>query len=210
MKFADNYPDISGSSHNGPELSGNYYQRSGGAGSKVGTQSDGFTHLMMTTEFWRDPGSSVPQPGEINHYYYGAGQSWYYGDHYYPNGRIVGESPIYGRNNGPWFAERQNFVPKLGEWNCYEFMVKLNTVVTDGLRGVNLGEYLKDGRMTLWINGKIASDYPNMVMRYINGLKLDRVGINLHCHENLGDDSYVWYDNIVVATQYIGPMYIGN
>jgi hypothetical protein len=70
--------------------------------------------------------------------------------------------------------------------------------------------YLNDGRLTGWINGEKVIDFPNITLRYNDALMLERFGLQFHVQSNgirLGSgDHYVWYDHVVLATEYIGPM----
>src|SRR5206468_1574756 len=78
-------------------------------------------------------------------------------------------------------------------WYCYELMVKLNTP------GQN------DGEVKYWIDGIVRGDFPNLNIRSIPTLKIDTALIGLHAlHSERVNKK--WYDNVVVATNYIGPM----
>jgi hypothetical protein len=87
-----------------------------------------------------------------------------------------------------------NFLPLRDKWYCVELIVKANTP----------GK--KDGEVKYWIDGKMAGDFPDLNMRSISTLKLDRA--NLTClHANHTERVLTkWYGNVVIATQYIGPM----
>ena len=62
-----------------------------------------------------------------------------------------------------------------------------------------------DGEVKYWIDGKVAGDFPNLNLRSISTLKLDHARFMLHSltSERLNQK---WYDNVVIATKYIGPM----
>ena len=81
----------------------------------------------------------------------------------------------------------------MGEWHCYEFMVKANT---PGLR---------DGRLAAWLDGNLIADFPNLRLRDLNTLKMNKFGISMHCYNN-PVETHKWVDNVVVATSYIGPL----
>jgi hypothetical protein len=65
---------------------------------------------------------------------------------------------------------------------------------------------LRDGRIALWLDGAIIADFPNLRLRDTTDLKIDRVGISLHGNGGILATSKKWYDNVVVAKSYIGPM----
>ena len=76
----------------------------------------------------------------------------------------------------------------------YELMIKANTP----------GE--RDGRITIWFDGVLAADFGNLRLRDIDSLKIDRFGVGFHIHSNPGGLTKKWYDNVVAASSYIGPM----
>src|SRR5437588_9803078 len=62
-----------------------------------------------------------------------------------------------------------------------------------------------DGEVKYWIDGNVVGDFPNLNIRSISSLKIDTAHIGLHAlHSERVNKK--WYDNVVVATQYIGPM----
>ena len=63
----------------------------------------------------------------------------------------------------------------------------------------------RDGEVKYWIDGKLVSDFPNLNIRSVSTLKMDEAHIGLHAmhSERLNKK---WYDNVVIATKYIGPM----
>jgi hypothetical protein len=86
-----------------------------------------------------------------------------------------------------------NFLPQRNRWYCYELMVRVNAP------GQN------DGEVKYWIDGKLISDFPNLNVRSISTLKIDEAHIGLHAQHSERVNKK-WYDNVVIATQYIGPM----
>jgi len=64
----------------------------------------------------------------------------------------------------------------------------------------------RDGRIAFWVDGVLAADFPNMRLRDTTDLKIDRVDISLHGNGGILATSKKWYDNVVVAKSYIGPM----
>ncbi len=96
-------------------------------------------------------------------------------------------------NFGPHFVPRPNLVPELGRWYCYEYMVKANA---PGRR---------DGRIACWVDGKLIADFPNLRLRDLGTLKIERFGVSLHLGTNTIRANRKWYDDVVAATSYIGP-----
>ncbi len=86
-----------------------------------------------------------------------------------------------------------DWVPQRNRWYCYELMVKANTP------GKN------DGEVAYWIDGQLRSRFPNLVLRSISTLKMDVATIGLHARRSERVNKK-WYDNVVLAKQYVGPM----
>ena len=89
---------------------------------------------------------------------------------------------------------RPNVVPELGRWYAYEVLLKANT---PGQR---------DGRVTCWLDGEVVAEFPNLRLRDIDTLQIDHFSIGLHAKSNPNGPTRKWYDNLVAATEYIGPM----
>src|SRR5947207_2088263 len=125
-----------------------------------------------------------------------------YGDHWYSDGYVVPYDDSGLGNKGLWQAypaqypdwkALPNWQPQRDRWYCYELMVKLNTP------GQN------DGEGKYWIDGNVVGDFPDLNIRSIPTLKVDTATIALHAlHSEQGNKK--WYDNVVIATKYIGPM----
>jgi len=116
-----------------------------------------------------------------------------YADHLYPDGMVMPWTYKEG-NYGPDFIKRPKFSIELGRWYCYEFMLKANTP----------GE--RDGRITAWVDGEVILDFGNMRFRDTDELKIDLVGFSFGCASN-PVATKAWFDNIVIAKSYIGPIY---
>jgi hypothetical protein len=95
---------------------------------------------------------------------------------------------------GPYFVPRLNFFPELNRWYSYELMVKANT---PGQR---------DGRIAVWIDGNLVADFLNVRLRDVSTLKIDQFWLSFHIGSNTIRQNLKWYDNVVVARSYIGPM----
>ena len=95
---------------------------------------------------------------------------------------------------GKGFVPRPDIVPERGRWYCFEFMVRANTV----------GQ--RDGRVACWLDGKLYADFPNLRLRDVETLKIDRFGVGLHIGHNIVRENRKYYDDVVAATSYIGPL----
>jgi hypothetical protein len=176
--------NVLGSSHNGSTISAHYCC--------PGQRADGYNKFFVSYEVGRwDTGTA--NPGSLNIYVYHPDQRDVYGDHFYPTGRVLPFDRTPG-DFGPEFVARPEVIPVLGRWYSYELMVKANT---PGQR---------DGRIALWLDGKLIADFPNLRLRETNALKIDRFGLDLHVGTNTLGVAKKWYDNVVAATSYIGPM----
>ena len=87
-----------------------------------------------------------------------------------------------------------DIIPELDRWYCYEFMLQANTP----------GE--RDGRITVWLDGELVADFPNLRLRDVDSAE-DRSLRALVPHRlEPAARRKKWYDNVVAATSYIGPM----
>ena len=107
------------------------------------------------------------------------------------DGRYWGNSPKGGKHV-PVVTDR---------WICVEFMIRLNTV---GKR---------DGEQAFWIDGKCAGHWTGYRWRTdpklrINGIWLLYYMTDAAVRRSRGvpKDEHIFFDDIVVATEYIGPM----
>jgi hypothetical protein len=181
--------DVVGSSHNGSFISAHYYIN---GQATPGVPADGKNKFLAGFECWRGE-SATPNPGDLNVYIYHPEQRSQWGDHFFPTGIVLPNSSQ-PHNFGPTFVARPDVVPKLGQWYCYELMVKANT---PGKR---------DGRIACWLDGKLIADFPNLRLRDVATLKIDRFDISFHIGSNTAAATKKWYDNVVAASAYIGPL----
>jgi hypothetical protein len=176
--------NVLGSSHNGNTIQANYCC--------PGVPADGTNKFLISFEAWRgEPGTA--NPGQLNIYIYHPEQRDIWGDHFFPSGRVLPIDSIPG-DFGPNFIPRPEVTPQLGRWYGYEVMLKANT---PGQR---------DGRIAMWLDGVLIADFLNLRLRDISTLKIDRVTIDLHVRDNNAGEAKKWYDNVVIATSYIGPL----
>ena len=181
--------DQTGSSHNGGLLSA---QAPGVPYSTPGVRADGRNKFIVSFEDWRGNAATTP-PGELNVYVYHPEQRSEYGDHFFPSGNVLPYSTRPG-NFGAHFVARPDIIPELGRWYCFELMVRANTA---GLR---------DGRVACWLDGKLIADFPNLRLRDVDTLKINTASLCLHIGSNTVRENKKWYDDLVIATAYIGPV----
>lgn len=195
-KFDSGY-SVNGSNHNGLRLSAKYP----GPGIIPPADGTGFFLFLLQNNIM---GTSLPgetAPGYSHIYAYWPKQRSAFGDHWYPDGMVKPYSTDIG-NEGDWvafpseypdFKPMPNFLPQRNRWYCYELMVRANTPGRS------------DGEVKYWIDGDLVSDFPNLNIRSLSTLKIDEAHIGLHAlHSERVNKK--WYDNVVIATQYIGPM----
>jgi len=187
-RYEDTF-DITGSSHNGGDISAHYYID---GNATPGVPADGTNKFLISYENWRGE-ETTASPGQQNIYIYHPEQRSQWGDHFFPDGTVLPNSSEPG-NFGDDFVPRDNVTPELGRWYSYEVMLRANT---PGQR---------DGRVTCWIDGEVIADFPNLRLRDIDTLTIDRFALSLHFGANPAGVTRKWYDNVVAATEYIGPL----
>jgi len=172
-----------GSSHNGIGIQANY--------SGPGVPANGTNKFYVGLENSGFSGETSPGPTHL--YVYHPEQRDIWGDHWYPDGRVVPFDYLPG-DYGPHFVPRSNFTPARDRWYCIEMMVKANT---PGQR---------DGRIAYWIDGLLAADFLNIRLRDVETLKIDKFFVGFHINGTTTRINTKWYDNVVAARSYIGPM----
>ncbi len=175
--------------HNGGSISAGYWR---GESAGPGKRADGHNKFLANfeTEIGWSP-DAIP-PGSLNIYLYHPDQRGDYGDHLFPSGTVVPNTSL-PHPFGPEFVPRPDIVPELGRWYCFEYMLRANT---PGRR---------DGRIACWVDGKLIADFPNLRLRDIGALRIDRFGVGLYLADNSRRENRKWYDDVVAATSYIGP-----
>ena len=190
-KFDTTY-DVMGSAHNGGGISARMYKRDGT--NAVGRKSDGKNHFYVTLDHGRQKSfGGVANPGYLGIYIYHPLQRHQWGDGFFPTGMVIPNASV-KFDFGKKFVSRPNIVTRLGTWHCHELMVKANTP----------GK--KDGRVAAWVNGKLAMDFPNLRLRDDDSLKIDYLQIGMFIQKIKHPATKKWYDNVVAATSYIGPV----
>lgn len=187
-KFQAPY-DVVGSSHNGSSISAHYFN---GNQATPGVRADGTNKFLVNLENWRGEAATA-SPGFLNVYVYHPAQRDDYGDHFFPTGLVMPNTSL-PFDFGPDFVKRPDVIPELERWYCYEYLVKANTP----------GQ--KDGRISFWLDGKLIGDFPNLHLRDVASLKIDHLQLSFHIHDNPNGETKRWFDNVVAATTYIGPL----
>lgn len=187
-KFDANF-DVTGSSHNGGGISAHYFVN---GQATPGVPADGTNKFLVDFECWRGAASDA-SPGKLNVYIYHPEQRSQWGDHFFPTGTVLPNSSL-PFDFGSEFVSRPDMTPALDKWYAYEMMVRANTP----------GQ--KDGRITLWVDGQVLADFPNLRLRDVPSLKIDRFQLSFHAGGNPSGVTKKWYDNVVAAKSYIGPM----
>jgi hypothetical protein len=133
------------------------------------------------------------EPGYTNAYVYHPEQDDVYGEHWYPDGTVGNGT----QNFGPYFVARPKVLPARGVWICYEVMIQLNTPGS------------RDGRVAVWQDGNLIADWQNMRFRDVSTVRIDKIELG-NGGKSSSQQNDKWYDNLVLATSYIGPMSTGT
>jgi hypothetical protein len=166
---------------------------------KAGLKPDG-TYYSTGMEPWFAWGKNPP-PGEVNLYTYyldmekDPKMDKYWGNGFFPPG------PGKGRAAGP-----DRVIPPLDQWQCWEFMLQANTASDRA-----------DGRQAMWVDGKSVGEFTGILWRTDLDLKVNCLWLE-HYGFDEGDPTRqywkekqtVWFDDVVVARRYIGPIAPAN
>jgi hypothetical protein len=163
----------------------------------TGVPPDGTNHFTAALDdlppyfSWSPAGNSPP--GFANIYCYHMDQAGNYGDVFFPSGLVLpGARDLFG----PTFVPRTDIIVDRDRWYSFELMVRANTP----------GQ--QDGRIAFWVDGALAADFPNLRLRSTDALKINYAMLSTYSSE-VHSNKTLWYDDVVVATSYIGPMYTG-
>jgi hypothetical protein len=191
VKFSPDYQY----SHHFVWLLANQKNNKWSAFGKAGKKPDG-TYYSTGIEPWFAWGKNPP-PGEVNLYTYyldmdsDPKMNMYWGNGFFPKG------PGKGKAAGP-----DRVVPPLDQWQCWEFMVQANTAPDKA-----------DGRQAMWVDGKLVGDFTGIRWRTDMDLKVNTFWLEHYGYDKSDptkqywkESQAVWFDDIVVATQYVGPV----
>ncbi len=191
MKY---HPDYPGCHHTGIVMwagAPDIIMASGTPKSATGVRPNGRNHfvaLLDTSPPWTSFSDTPPGRTDVYCYHMDQGRKW--GDLFFPTGEV------YPRENkailGEDFVPRPDFSAERDRWYCYELMLSANTP----------GE--RDGRVAFWVDGKLAGDFPNLRFRSVPTLKVNHVSLGSYSSQR-HPNKVMWYDDVVVATSYIGP-----
>jgi acetyl esterase/lipase len=187
-KFEKGFDQV-GSSHNGGYLAA---IAPGLPFATPGVQADGRNKFIASFENWRGD-VATRSPGQLNIYCYHPAQRSQWGDHFFPSGKVLPNSSQRG-DFGPQFTSRPDITPELDRWYCFEFMLQANDVNE------------RNGRIACWLDGKLIADFLNLRLRDSETLKINFAALDLHIGSNRARVNKKWYDDVVIATSYIGPM----
>lgn len=124
--------------------------------------------------------AKFPPPGAWNFYTY-----WH-------KMKKSGDGKFWGNS----FAPATPAVPERGRWYAMEMMVQANTP----------GQ--ADGRQAFWIDGKLVGDFPGIEWRTAAALKINAFTLMSYVTDRWTKQktNRVFFDDVVVATEYIGPV----
>lgn len=164
--------DVVGSTHNGSSISAHYFID---GQATPGVPADGRNKFLVNLEHWRGE-PETPSPGQLNVYVYHPEQRSRWGDHWFPTGTVLPySSEPYDFGEG--FMPREDHLPELERWYCYEYLVQANTP----------GE--RDGRVAVWLDGVLVADFGALRLRDVPELTIDGFGLSFHIGSNSAGES---------------------
>jgi len=145
----------------------------------AGNKPDGRDRFSTALEPWGNWGR-YPAPGRWNFYSYWSEMSAA------PDGNFWGNS---------FRPDNTSNIPK-SKWICCEFMLKENT---PGKR---------DGEQAFWIDGVLLGHWKGFNWRDSEELRANALTLESYVTDRWTDNpiNIVWFDNVVIAKQYIGPV----
>ena len=162
---------------------------------KAGLKPDG-TYYSTGMEPWFAWGKN-PSPGEVNLYTYSLDMepdrkmNKFWGNGFFPPGPGKGTP-----------AGKDRVIPPLGQWQCWEFMIQANTAPDKA-----------DGKQAMWVDGKPIGEFTGIRWRNDMDLKVNCFWLNHYGYDEgdptkqyWKDSQSVWFDDVVVARRYIGPI----
>ena len=182
-RYSPNYSGVN-EAHNGMRLTGTPYLG-------PGRRPTGRDFFLVNLENSRYRGEG--EPGYTHAYVYHPEQDDIYGEIWDSDGTTINGAQSFG----PFFVPRPKTIPARGVWICFEMLVQMNTPGS------------RDGRIAFWQNGSLIADWQDVRFRDVTTVKIDELQL-----ENGGKSSTQvndkWYDNLVIATSYIGPVSTGG
>ena len=101
-----------------------------------------------------------------------------------------------GKYWGNSFPPQTPSIPERGRWYAMEMMVQANTP----------GK--ADGRQAFWVDGRLVGDFTGIEWRSTANLKINAFWLMSYVTDlwTKNKTNRVWFDDVVVATDYIGPL----
>ena len=162
---------------------------------KAGLKPNG-TYYSTGMEPWFAWGKNPP-PGEVNLYTYyldmepDRKMNKYWGNGFFPPGPGKGSA-----------AGKDRVIPALNQWQCWEFMIQANTAADKA-----------DGKQAMWMDGKLVGEFTGIRWRSDMDLRVNCFWLEHYGYDEgdptkqyWKDSQSVWFDDLVVARRYIGPM----
>lgn len=143
---------------------------------RSGKKPDGTDFFSTGLEPWRNWGRN-PAPGAMGFY------------SYFVDMKPDPSGPYYGN---PFRPDSPPVLIQRGRWYCMEMMVKANTPGR------------ADGEQAFWVDGQLKGHYTGIRWRTTDKLKINCLWVLLYIHKNK-QVNRVCFDDVVVATEYIGP-----
>lgn len=143
---------------------------------KAGTRPDGTDFFTTGLEPWRNWGRAAA-PGYWNFY------------SYFPDMKKSPDGHYWGNS----FVGEEKMQIQRGRWYCVEMMVKANTPGKS------------DGEQAFWIDGELGGHFKDIRWRDTADLKINCFWLLLYVHDSKRINR-VWFDNVAVGTQPIGPI----
>ncbi|MBI1388129.1 MAG: hypothetical protein GC154_06745 [bacterium] len=144
---------------------------------KAGIRPGGADFFTTSIEPWRD-WKRNPAPGAWMMYTYHMDMP---------------ADPKMGKYWGQMMTPDNPVLATRGEWICVEMMIQANTP----------GE--RDGEQAFWINGDQKARFTGIRWRNDARLLVNDFWLMLYIHEN-PEINRVWFDDVVIATDYIGTL----
>ena len=141
----------------------------------AGQKPTGADFFITGIEPWRD-WKRNPPPGELMFYTY------------YPDMKRDPDGHWWGNS----FKPQQKCLLQRGRWYCLEMMVKANSPDRT------------DGEQAFWVDGELKGRFQGIRWRTTDTLKLNCFWLTMYIHDS-PQTNRIWMDDVVVATQYIGP-----
>ncbi len=98
-------------------------------------------------------------------------------------------------------AGPNHVIPPLDRRQCWEFMLEANAPAK------------ADGKQAMWVDGKLVGEFTGIRWRNDPELKINCFWLEHYGYDNSDptkqfwkDKQTVWFDDVVIATSYIGPM----